>query len=111
MDGASSSSESRTSQLRAARLTNGDSQRLVREITQTSKKREAVNLSHLEPKKSSLKQPKRSFKRRKSLADERQARDPRDEARTPSISRPESPFTQYPAVDFDGLSWPSKNID
>ena len=39
------------------------------------------------------------------------ARDPRDEAPlTPplgSYSRPASPFTANPTVDFDGLSWPS----
>ena len=39
------------------------------------------------------------------------ARDPRDEApMTPPLStnsRPASPFTANPTVDFDGLSWPS----
>ncbi|KAL3478377.1 hypothetical protein BJX99DRAFT_224387 [Aspergillus californicus] len=37
------------------------------------------------------------------------ARDPRDEAAlTPSVtaSRPASPYTLAPAIDFDGLSWP-----
>jgi GTP cyclohydrolase I len=48
---------------------------------------------------------------RKSL-DEVPARDPRDEAHTPtpSASRPESPFTQHPTIDFDGLSWPSRQM-
>lgn len=48
---------------------------------------------------------------RKSI-DEAPARDPRDEAHTPtpSTSRPESPFTQYPTIDFDGLSWPSRQM-
>ena len=50
--------------------------------------------------------------RRKSIhpTDERSARDPRDEAVTPTDSREQSqvPSQQYPAVDFDGLSWPSK---
>jgi hypothetical protein len=51
--------------------------------------------------------------RRRSLhpSDERQARHPRDEAMTPELaSRPESPeagVAAQPAVDFDGLSWPS----
>jgi hypothetical protein len=56
--------------------------------------------------------------RRRSLhpSDERQARHPRDEALTPraGASRPQSPegargvgHAQPPAVDFDGLSWPS----
>ncbi|KAJ9629397.1 GTP cyclohydrolase 1 [Taxawa tesnikishii (nom. ined.)] len=41
--------------------------------------------------------------------DEEGARDPRDEPPpTPPIqSRPQSPYTQNPTVDFDGLSWPS----
>ena len=37
------------------------------------------------------------------------ARDPRDEAMpaTPlTASRPASPYTQNPPIDFDGLSWP-----
>jgi hypothetical protein len=54
--------------------------------------------------------------RRRSLhpSDERQARHPRDEAQTPQegASRLQSPDArvggaQKPAVDFDGLSWPS----
>jgi GTP cyclohydrolase I len=40
------------------------------------------------------------------------ARDPRDEAVPPtppvSASRPASPYTLNPPIDFDGLSWPSK---
>ncbi|KAI9884981.1 MAG: GTP cyclohydrolase 1 [Watsoniomyces obsoletus] len=38
------------------------------------------------------------------------ARDPRDEAPhlTPTTSRPHSPYTQFPPIDFDGLSWPSR---
>ncbi|KAI9807073.1 MAG: hypothetical protein M1825_005790 [Sarcosagium campestre] len=38
------------------------------------------------------------------------ARDPRDEARLPAsgtLSRPASPYTLNPPIDFDGLSWPS----
>ncbi len=42
------------------------------------------------------------------------ARDPRDEAGalTPPVtaSRPASPYTLAPAVDFDGLSWPCEYI-
>ena len=41
------------------------------------------------------------------------ARDPRDEA-PPSASltesRPASPYTMNPPIDFDGLSWPSKSF-
>ena len=38
-------------------------------------------------------------------------RDPRDEKKhgpPPSASRPASPYTRNPPIDFDGLSWPSK---
>jgi GTP cyclohydrolase I len=47
-----------------------------------------------------------------SVAEEH-ARDPRDEApeAPPSASRPESPFTQHPTIDFDGLSWPSMDYN
>jgi GTP cyclohydrolase I len=50
-----------------------------------------------------------SSKTTRGAIDEEHARDPRDEALepTPSTSRPESPFTQHPTIDFDGLSWPS----
>lgn len=40
------------------------------------------------------------------------ARDPRDEAAHPeptALSRPASPYTQNPPIDFDGLSWPSES--
>lgn len=36
------------------------------------------------------------------------ARDPRDEAPGPTASRPASPYTLNPPIDFDGLSWPSE---
>lgn len=39
------------------------------------------------------------------------ARDPRDEAPSPTtatVSRPASPYTSNPPIDFDGLSWPSE---
>lgn len=42
---------------------------------------------------------------------EEHARDAKDEASPPTplaTSRPQSPFTQHPTIDFDGLSWPSK---
>jgi GTP cyclohydrolase I len=37
-------------------------------------------------------------------------RDPRDQPSTssPMLSRPASPYTSNPPIDFDGLSWPSK---
>ena len=43
--------------------------------------------------------------------EEEHARNPRDEAVSPTplaMSRAQSPYTQHPTIDFDGLSWPSK---
>ena len=41
---------------------------------------------------------------------EEDARDPRDTAaeEPPVVVRSASPYTQNPAIDFDGLSWPSE---
>ena len=42
------------------------------------------------------------------------ARDPRDEPSprgSANTSRPASPYTLNPTIDFDGLSWPSKSFD
>lgn len=49
-------------------------------------------------------------KRRSSLhpGEERSARDPRDEAVVPLTNKDTSSPNQYPALDFDGLSWPSE---
>ena len=41
-------------------------------------------------------------------------RDPRDEPPEPTpsaASRPASPYTLNPPIDFDGLSWPSESSD
>ena len=41
------------------------------------------------------------------------ARDPRDEAPSPTtatMNRPASPYTLNPPIDFDGLSWPSESL-
>ena len=47
-----------------------------------------------------------------SLSLREAARDPRDTAETisppPIATRPASPYTLNPPIDFDGLSWPSK---
>jgi len=62
------------------------------------------------PKKSSPEtQDSRGAKASRRTINEEHARDPRDEASppTPSTTRPSSPFTQHPTIDFDGLSWPS----
>ncbi|KAF2403155.1 GTP cyclohydrolase I [Trichodelitschia bisporula] len=46
---------------------------------------------------------------RPNNVEEENARDPRDATASPTLSasRPQSPFTQHPTIDFDGLSWPS----
>ena len=50
-------------------------------------------------------------KNKKESVEQEPARDPRDGVPlTPPLSsnsRPASPFTANPTVDFDGLSWPS----
>jgi hypothetical protein len=99
-------------------LTNGNSlhsqpshnverEQLINSIMATNKKREVVEFDL--PSNG----PKSPQTRRRSLhpSDERNARDPRDEAKSPgavSAPRPESPITKLPTVDFDGLSWPSE---
>ncbi|OCL09373.1 GTP cyclohydrolase I [Glonium stellatum] len=43
--------------------------------------------------------------------EEQPARDPKDETVSPTplaMSRAQSPYTQHPTIDFDGLSWPSR---
>lgn len=52
-------------------------------------------------------------KHSKEPVEEEEARDPRDEVVVPMavVSRPDSPFTQHPTIDFDGLSWPSEIHD
>jgi GTP cyclohydrolase I len=55
-----------------------------------------------------------SHKYAKNEVEEEHARDPRDEPGPSHVSlpsRPDSPFTQYPTIDFDGLSWPSDTLN
>jgi GTP cyclohydrolase IA len=62
------------------------------------------------PKKSSPEsQDSHGTKTSRRAIDEDYARDPHDEVSPPTLSttRPTSPFTQHPTIDFDGLSWPS----
>jgi GTP cyclohydrolase I len=101
-----SGSETRSQSKHGVRITNGDSQRLIQEIDQKSKEK-PTDPSHVAPSK------KRNKKRRGSiLVDQRPARHSWDNARLPSnTGRQEnsvsSVIAQRPAVDFDGLSWPS----
>jgi GTP cyclohydrolase I len=55
-----------------------------------------------------VKLSQRSAKHMANGVDDEHPRSPRDDYSHHSVSRPDSPFTQHPTVDFDGLSWPSK---
>jgi hypothetical protein len=88
-------------------FSSSERERLIREIQSTDKKREVVDFDAVDSK---LRSPR---PRRKSLhpSDERQARDPRDEARGKvDEDQDEAHYTKIPTVDFDGLSWPSKLV-
>src|ERR1700712_1984967 len=81
---------------------NAEREQLINSIMSTNRKREVVEF---DPPSNTSKDPRA---RRRSLhpSDERNARDPRDEAKIPgavTAPRPESPITQLPTVDFDGL--------
>ena len=82
-------------------------------------KRQPIDLEPLAPPnptthngvKGSMMNGKLEKDEKKEGVEQEHARDPRDEAPlTPPLSsnsRPASPFTANPTVDFDGLSWPS----
>ncbi|KAI4282929.1 MAG: hypothetical protein L6R38_002548 [Xanthoria sp. 2 TBL-2021] len=87
----------------------------------TNKRREALDLEkpingdgHHQPSTTDLgnvngygNHPSSSIPTRSSDL-EVEARDPRDEVQAPvARSRVPSPYTLYPPIDFDGLSWPS----
>ncbi len=82
-------------------------------IKVSSTRRHVVDLDdpngYLPKKPSPESQDSHGAKTSRRVIDEGHARDPRDEASppTPSVTRPSSPFTQHPTIDFDGLSWPS----
>ncbi|KAL9595424.1 MAG: hypothetical protein Q9179_004988 [Wetmoreana sp. 5 TL-2023] len=80
-------------------------ERLTASILSTNKHRDVVDLE--QPNGYGGHHPVSVPTRRLGL--EVEARDPRDEAAndTPAPSRPESPYTMNPPIDFDGLSWPS----
>jgi GTP cyclohydrolase I len=82
-------------------------QELINSILATNKRREVIEFSL------PINGPSSPRMRRRSLhpSDERSARDPRDQAKmsaSGSAPRPEGPYTKFPTVNFDGLSWPSK---
>ena len=85
-------------------------QRLAASIDSSNSERQPINLYSLngtEPKLTNV-----SHSVLQSDISEA-ARDPRDEApqpRIPTVSRPASPYTLNPPIDFDGLSWPSKSL-
>ncbi|KAI4163649.1 MAG: hypothetical protein LQ342_002683 [Letrouitia transgressa] len=83
-------------------------ERLAASIISSNKRKQLVDLDAVnghDPHHSE----NAAVRRRSDL--EIEARDPRDEApTTPTPSRPASPYTLNPPIDFDGLSWPSLSI-
>ena len=91
-------------------------ERLTASIVSSNARRQPIDLDFLEPVKANGHGSYPS-----ELSDEDSAaptsidvsaRDPRDEAPSqtiPSVDRPASPYTSYPPIDFDGLSWPSES--
>ncbi|KAL8720816.1 MAG: hypothetical protein Q9225_002370 [Loekoesia sp. 1 TL-2023] len=79
-------------------------ERLTASILSSNKRRDVVDLEH--PNGYGGHHPASVPTRASDL--EVEARDPRDEAHASSLhSRPASPYTLNPPIDFDGLSWPS----
>jgi GTP cyclohydrolase I len=112
----------------SSRITNGTSLLRISQEVRDQKERDNLRASikvsntrrhvvdlddpngYLPKKPSQESQDSHGVKTSRRAIDEGHARDPRDEASppTPSTTRPSSPFTQHPTIDFDGLSWPSK---
>lgn len=83
--------------------------KLVASITASNEGRQPVEF-HLDGVDSYTQRTARSTSTRPSLHSplSEAARDPRDASVTPLPSRPASPYTLNPPIDFDGLSWPSE---
>lgn len=83
--------------------------KLVASITSSNERRQPVDF-HLDGEGSYTQRTANSTSRRpilhSPLSDA--ARDPRDGSLTSVPSRPASPYTLNPPIDFDGLSWPSE---
>lgn len=87
---------------------------LFNSIQSSASARQPIDLTHPNGTYSKPQTHKMDLVRSKAHAlngvAEEHARDARDEATPPTplaTSRPQSPFTQHPTIDFDGLSWPS----
>ncbi|KAH7042601.1 hypothetical protein B0J12DRAFT_673385 [Macrophomina phaseolina] len=85
---------------------------LFASIQSSSSARQPIDLIHPNGTASKAQTPNMDHGKNHALNGivEEHARDPRDEATPPTplaTSRPQSPFTQHPTIDFDGLSWPS----
>ena len=90
-------------------------ERLTASIVSSNTRRQPINLDSLESPKVNGHESYSSEVPDEGLAApiniDVRARDPRDEApsqTTPAVSRPASPYTLNPPMDFDGLSWPSE---
>lgn len=93
-------------------------QRLFASIKSSSYQRELIDLNSPEDRQlngdeSYVSKPDRQYNQlpmsQTQLSEA--ARDPRDVAppsAPPMLSRPASPYTLNPPIDFDGLSWPSE---
>ena len=91
-------------------------EKLTASILSSNARRQPIDLDSLEPSKVNGHEPYPSDVSGKDSAAPTKidvsARDPRDEAPSPTtvtVSRPHSPYTLNPPIDFDGLSWPSES--
>ena len=87
-------------------------QKLAASIQSSSYERQAVDLEahqdvHVNGDNSYHKKHVQITQGQPSTSPSELARDPRDNA-APLPSRPASPYTLNPPIDFDGLSWPSE---
>ncbi|MCJ1305085.1 GTP cyclohydrolase I [Hypocenomyce scalaris] len=83
-------------------------EKLIASITSSTEERHSFE-DHLDGDASYVPRTARSGSTRPALHSPlgEAARDPRDEAAPFVPSRPASPYTLNPPIDFDGLSWPS----
>ena len=91
-------------------------ERLTASILSSNARRQPIDLDSLESPKVNVYNPYPPEVPNKDPAAPTKidvsARDPRDEApslMTATESRPASPYTLNPPIDFDGLSWPSES--
>ena len=91
-------------------------EKLTASIQSSNARRQPIDLDSLESSKVNGHEPYPSDVPGKDSAApikiDVSAKDPRNEAPSPTtatVSRPHSPYTLNPPIDFDGLSWPSKS--